>query len=160
MSPVLALTSELPEVEFATGDVVIAEGTRTGGIWILLSGSLRVRRGDEPISVVAKPGAIIGEISLLLGQDHGATVEAAEPTRMRFAADGAGLFDTDGRFATLVATDLAGRLDSLTIYLADIKQQYRDSPGLAMVSDVLQHITRTAPSGERPVSARDPDPEY
>lgn len=156
----LALTEDLPEVAYDTGQTVIAEGTRTGSIWILVSGSLNIRRGDEPISVIRQPGAVLGEISVLLGQDHGATVEAAEPCRLRWAADGARLFETHAAFAMLVAADLARRLDSLTIYLADVKRQYRGAPGLTMVSDVLQHLSqRTAPD-VRPVSARDPDPEY
>jgi len=30
---------------------------------------------------------MVGEISVLLGTDHGATVEATEPSRLRYAAD-------------------------------------------------------------------------
>ena len=160
MVPVLDLTDGLPEVTYAAGDVVIAEGERTGSIWILLSGSVNVWRGDEPISTISRPGSVFGEISLLLDQPHGATLVAAEPTRMRFAANGIELFDQVPEFSRLVAAGLAWRLDALTIYLADVKRQYGVAPGLAMVNDVLQHLASTPVSTERPVSARDPDPEY
>lgn len=160
MTSALSLTTDLPEVAFERGDVVVAEGTTTGSIWILIAGTLHVRLGDETISVIDQPGAIIGEISLLLDQEHGATVEALEPTTMRFAADGAQLFETHPAFMRLVTIDLAKRLDSLTVYLADIKRQYRGAPGLSMVSDVLHHLRHQSHSGPRPVSARDPDPEY
>ena len=36
----LALTGHLPEIEYAPGKVVIAEGSESRGVWILLSGSL------------------------------------------------------------------------------------------------------------------------
>ena len=156
----LSLTADLPQVEFERGDVVIAEGTTTGSIWILVAGTIHVRLGDETISVIDQPGAIIGEISLLLGQEHGATVEALEPTTMRYAADGAQLFDTHPAFMRLVTIDLARRLDSLTVYLADVKRQYRGAPGLSMVSDVLHHLRHQTRTELRPVSARDPEPEY
>lgn len=163
MVAIFALTEGLPEVEYATGDVVIEEGTRTGSIWILVSGSVNVRRGSTAISTNSQPGSVFGDISLLLGQPHGATVEAAEPTVMRYAVDGVHLFDQYAGFSRMVATGLASRLDSLTVYLADLKQQYGAAPGIAMVSDVLRHLAAQPASSApavRPVSARDPDPEY
>jgi len=55
---------------------------------------------------------------------------------------------------------LAERLNFVTSYLADLKYQYGDAPGLSMVSDVLtrlaQHQGLPAQSG----SARDPEPDY
>ncbi len=157
----LQLTEGLPEVEYAPGDVVIAQGTRTGSIWILVSGSLQVRRDDQQISTITRPGAVFGEISLLLDQEHGATIVAAEPTVMRLAADGVRLFDEHAGFSRLVASDLARRLDALTIYLADVKRQYGNAPGIDMVTDVLHQLSRMpAATTARPVSARDPDPEY
>lgn len=159
VTSLLALTADLPEVAYAPGEAVIVEGTTTGSIWILVSGAVQVRRGDQPISVIDQPGASFGEISILVGQPHGATVEAVEPTVMRLAADGASLFDRHAAFSRMVATDLARRLDSLTIYLADVQAQYSGAPGLAMVADVLRHLAQQ-PTGEvRPVSSRDPDPE-
>jgi CRP/FNR family transcriptional regulator, cyclic AMP receptor protein len=160
VSTVLQLTEGLPEVEYAPGDVVIAQGTRTGSIWILVSGSVHVRRDDQQISTISAPGAVFGEVSLLLDQEHGAMIVAAEPTVMRVAADGVRLFDDHVGFSRLVASDLARRLDALTIYLADVKRQYGNAPGIDMVSDVLQQLSRLPASSARPVSARDPDPEY
>ena len=59
-----------------------------------------------------------------------------------------------------VAIGLAERLNVVTTYLADLKHQYGDTPGLSMVSDVRSQLgQRQAPSA-RPGSARDPDPEY
>lgn len=125
-----------------------------------LDGELEVRRDDQQISVLDRPGTTFGEISLLLDQAHGATVVATVPTRMRRAADGAALFDQHPEFARLVATELARRLDSLTVYLADVKRQYGAAPGIAMVTDVLRHLSQQRAETTRPLSARDPDPEY
>ena len=45
-------------------------------------------------------------------------------------------------------------------YLADLKEQYGDAPGLSMVSDVLTTLSHHGQPAARPGSARDPDPDY
>ena len=74
---------------------------------------------------------------------------------------------TDGRSSTsdpavlrLVAEGLARRLEFVSTYLADLKDQYGDAPGLAMVADVLSTLSHHEPPPARPGSARDPDPAY
>lgn len=160
MDDMLALTSHLPEVEYAPGDVVISEGGESAGVWILVSGSLRVTKNGKQVNSVTRPGALIGEISILLGVPDSATVEAAERCVMRYAADGKALLTGDPRIIHLVAVGLAERLNFVTTYLADLKQQYGDAPGLAMVPDVLRQLAERQGSVTRPGSVRDPDPEY
>src|SRR3954453_14546005 len=106
----LALTAHLPEVSLAAGDVVVREGGTSTSIWILASGALRVVKGDVTVNTITDPGAVIGEMSLLLGARHSATVEATEPTMLRFAANGHALLDGQPAFAKLVAIGLAERL--------------------------------------------------
>jgi CRP-like cAMP-binding protein len=154
----LEATIGLPERSYTAGDVVIAEGSRTGAIWVLVSGSVTVVRGDEVISTIDRPGVTFGEISLLLDQPHGASVIAATDAVLRFAADGQAALD--GPLARITATGLARRLDALTAYLADVKKQYGAAPGIAMVDAVLRQISESPGDDVRPVSAREPDPEF
>jgi len=97
---------------------------------------------------------------VLLGTDHGATVEAAEPSVLRVAADGAAFLGEDPELLREVAVGLAGRLNFVSTYLADLKEQYGDAPGLSMVSDVLGRLASHQRPPARSGSARDPDPEY
>ena len=110
MKDMLALSAHLPEVAFAPGDAVVREGGAAGPIWVLMSGSLQVRKGNALVNTVTQPGALVGEISLLLSSTFSATVEAAEPSVMRFAADGRAFLASDADIATLVAIGLAERL--------------------------------------------------
>jgi CRP-like cAMP-binding protein len=160
MSDVLALSSHLPEVEFGPGDAVVEEGGPSGAIWILVSGALLVRKGTEPVNTITVPGSLVGEMSVLLGSDHGATVQVMEPSRLRWAADGVGFLASDPAIATLVAVGLAERLNFVTTYLADLKHQYGDAPGISMVSDVLSRLAQRQGPIAHTGSARDPDPEY
>lgn len=160
MSPLLTLTAHLPEVHFAAGDVVVQEGQPGGALWVLVSGALQVQRDGVVVNTVTQAGASIGEISALCSSPYSATVIATEPCVMRHAADGAALLASDPEITRLVAVGLAERLNTVTRYLADLKRQYGDAPGLSMVSEVLSRLAlRQAPKA-RPGSARDPDPEY
>jgi CRP/FNR family transcriptional regulator, cyclic AMP receptor protein len=160
MSDMLALSAHLPEVGFAPGDFVIREGGPAGDLWVLVSGALKVTKGGVPVNVITRPGALIGEVSVLLEKHHGATVEATEKTLLRHAADGRALLASDPAITRLVAVGLAERLNFVTTYLADLKLQYGDAPGLSMVSDVLARLAERQGPAARPGSARDPDPEF
>ena len=160
MSEMLALSASLPEVAFAPGDVVIREGGSAGGLWILVSGALKVTKGGVVVNSITRPGALVGEIAVLLDTVNSATVEATQPSVLRHAADGNALLASDPTITRLVAIGLAERLNFVTTYLVDLKQQYGDAPGLTMVSDVLARLADHQVSGAKPGSARDPEPEY
>ena len=160
MDNMLTLAAHLPEVEFAPGDVVVHEGGTAGVLWVLVSGALQVRKGGVVVNTITRPGALVGEISILLGSAFSATVEATEHSVLRHAADGHALLSSDPAITRLVAVGLAERLNFVTTYLADLKHQYGDAPGLAMVSDVLSRLAERQVPAARPGSARDPDPDY
>lgn len=160
MQDMLALTAALPEVRLAPGEALVREGGRGGGLWILVSGALRVRKGETAVNTVSAPGAVIGEMSLLLGRPYSATVEALESSVLRHAADGHALLAADPAITRLVAVGLAERLDFVTTYLADLQHQYGDAPGLTMVGDVLNQLALRKVPAARPGSARDPEPDY
>lgn len=160
MQDMIALSAHLPEVRYNPGDAVVREGDAATGIWILVSGALSVLKGGIAVNAITRPGALIGEMSVLLNSTCGATVEATEPTVLRYAVDGPALLTSDPGIIFLVAAGLAERLNFVTSYLADLKHQYGDAPGLAMVPEVLRQLAQRQGPVARPGSARDPDPEY
>ena len=106
-----------------------------------------MKKGDIEVNSITRPGALVGEIGLLLDALHGATVEATRPSILRVAEDGRAFLASDPAITRLVAIGLAERLNVVTTYLADLKHQYGDAPGLTMVS-------RRAASARRPPGAR------
>lgn len=160
MPDLLPLTGHLPEVDLAPGEILIEEDTRTGSIWVLVSGTVEIRKHGAVISTLAGPGTCFGEIALLLDSDHTASVVALEPCRFRHAADGRQFLLDTPEVLLAVAGGMAARLDVITGYLADLRNQYADAPGIAMVSTVLGRLSSDDGPPIRPGSARDPDPEY
>jgi CRP-like cAMP-binding protein len=156
----LRLSMHLPLVEIQPGEAVVAQGGPSGGVWVLLSGALQVFKGDVVVNTITKEGAIVGEMSVLLGTDHGATVVATQPSTLRYAEDGHGFLFGDPDITQLIAVGLAERLNFVSTYLADLKEQYGDATGLSMVSEVVAHLAGHQVVTARPGSARDPEPDY
>ncbi len=160
MTDLLTLAAHLPRIELAAGESLVTEGGSGGSVWVLVDGSLEVRKGDVPVNTITHPGALIGEMSTLTGSQHTASVVATSPVTLLHAADGAAFLESDPAVLRLVATGLAERLAFVTTYLADLRHQYGDAPGLAMVSGVLQQLAQRQAPAARPGSLRDPDPDY
>lgn len=160
MDDLLHHTAGLPEITLQPGDVVVREGETGGSLWVLVSGALQVSKSGMAINSVSQPGAAIGEISLLLGSPITATVSATATSIVRHAADGRAFLMSDPAIIRLIAAGLAERLHHVTTYLADLMTQYGDSPGLAMVSDVLGQLAHRQGPTARPGSAREPNPDY
>jgi CRP-like cAMP-binding protein len=147
------------EVRLAANEVLIRQGETTGHLYVLLDGRLDVVKGDTVVATVTEPGAIFGEMSVLLDQPHTATVRAAAETRIYLFDDASAFLRATPEVALLVAKQLAQRLNAATTYLADIKRQYAGQGNhLAMVGDVLESLVNLSAAKASPGSDRQPDP--
>jgi CRP/FNR family transcriptional regulator, cyclic AMP receptor protein len=160
MPDMLELAAHLPAITVQPGEVLCSEGDAGGPIWVLVDGSLTVTKSGAEVNAIHQAGSIIGEIAVLTGNGPSATVVARTPCTLRYAADGAAFLRSNPEISTHVATGLARRLDFVTTYLADLKNQYGDAPGLAMVGEVLQRLSMRQVAPARPGSARETDPPY
>jgi CRP-like cAMP-binding protein len=158
MADLIQLSSHLPEVDVESGHEILHEGERTGAIWILVSGELRVLRGTTVVEWIDQPGAVVGEMAVLLGTAATASVEASEPSRLRYAANGEE-FLAEPTVTHLVAVGLAERLNLVTTYLADLQDQYGDSPEMDMVREILVRLMDRQVRAFPPTSVRQPDPD-
>jgi CRP/FNR family cyclic AMP-dependent transcriptional regulator len=102
------------------GALVIHEGGKTGHLFVLLQGKLEVIKGDSIVAVLTEPGAMLGEMSVLLDQPHTATVRAASDSTIYEFDDAASFLRDQPQVALLIARLLAQRLNVATTYLADL----------------------------------------
>ena len=54
---------------------------------MLIEGAVEVRKGEQPVASVREPGALFGEMAILLGTPHTASVVATEPSRLYVIED-------------------------------------------------------------------------
>jgi CRP/FNR family transcriptional regulator, cyclic AMP receptor protein len=141
------------------GTIVLREGTKTGRLFILIEGRLEVIRGGAVVAVLAEPGALTGEMSLLLDRPHTATVRAAADSLIYEVDDAASFLNQQPSVALLIAQLLAQRLNVATTYLADLMKQYAGhGTHLEMVGEILQSMISLPPQQVSPGSDRESDP--
>jgi CRP/FNR family cyclic AMP-dependent transcriptional regulator len=157
----LLLANGFPRLSLEPGDALIVDGESVGALFVLLEGALRVEKAGVAIATVTEPGACVGEMSLLLDVAATADVVASETSVLAVIEDARSMLEEEARLPLALARLLATRLQVMTSYLVDLKQQYADHEGgLGMVDVVLGSLMRSPGARSELGSERDPDPEY
>jgi CRP-like cAMP-binding protein len=157
MPSILPLCKDLPMRVFETGAVLLAEGETSGLVYVLVEGEVVIRKGAFEINTVSEPGAIFGEISVLLDMPHMATVRAATSCRAYVVEGGQAFLQSNPQIAYELSRLLAKRLHGVTSYLVDLKRQFEDHGNhLTMVDDVLETLIHQQQRTFTPGSDRDP----
>ena len=69
----------LPAVSIQAGETVLSADSTTGRLLILKEGKVSVEQEGVEIARVMEPGAVFGELSVLLDQPHTADVRRLKP---------------------------------------------------------------------------------
>ena len=158
MRSVLSFCQGLPERRFTAGEVLLAEGGEDSELYVLIEGEVEVLKGEIQVNTQSEPGAIFGELAVLLDIPHTATVRAVTPSRAYFIADAPAFLHAHPDLAFLLATLLAKKLNSITTYLVDLKNQFQDQQDhLGMVDEVLETLMHQQVEELVPGSDRYPD---
>jgi CRP/FNR family transcriptional regulator, cyclic AMP receptor protein len=158
---VLQLTEAAPERRVGAGEAIIRFGESEPALFVLVSGALEVRREGATLARLSDAGAIVGELSLLLGTPASADVIAVEPSVVRRVDDAEQLFRDVPAFGQHLAVTLAGRLHRVTTFLGDLQEQFADRPGtLGLVPTVLKGLLSQDQRDVDPGSDREPDSPY
>ena len=157
MSSILEFCRDIPIRDFAPGAIVLAEGEKSGLLYVLVDGEVEIVKGDFQINHVSDPGAIFGEISVLLDIPHMATVRALTPCRLHEIRGGSAFLQSHQQVTFHLALMLAQRLHGVSTYLVDLKHQFTDREDhLGMVDDVLESLVNQQRQRFVPGSDRDP----
>ncbi len=146
MTSILDFCADLPEETFEVGETILREGGTDRVLYILVEGTLEVSKGNLPIAVVSQRGALFGEIAVLLDTPHIASVRVIERARIVVVDDGPALLASQPQLSLSVARLIAGRLQLVTGYLADLKRQFDEHDDhLGMVSEVMESLLNAPP---------------
>ena len=146
MRTVLSFCHELPERLFVPGEVLLEENGRDGILYVLIEGEVEVLKGKTQVNTQSEPGAIFGELAVLLDIPHTATVKAVSPSRTYVIGHAGDFLQSHPDLTFQLAKLLAKRLSSITTYLVDLKSQFEDQQNhLGMVDDVLETLMHRQP---------------
>ena len=129
MASLLSLTQSQPQRSLAPGEVLITEGEQGGELYVLETGRLVVERGGVKIAEIKEPGAIIGEMSVLLGNDNSATVRADRAATVRVIDNAVAFLERTPLVALHVATLACARLDATSALLVQLRKESAEKAG-------------------------------
>lgn len=159
MSSILSHCDSTARQDIPAGAVLLQEGETSGRLYVLADGTLQVQRGETVIATVSEPGAVFGEMSVLLNLPHTATVKAASPAGVYVFDDAESFLKSHPEIAFVLARLLAERLNGATTYLVDLKRQFEGVAGhFGMVGEVLETLLHQQPDNFAPGSDLKGDP--
>src|SRR6266496_3685415 len=126
-----------PIATYRAGQTVLTAASTTGRLLILKKGAVAVLREGVEIATVTEPGAVFGELSVLLDQPHTADVRALEASQF-YVADAATLLRVDPIALLYVATVLARRLDDANQALIELKRQVQADEPRRMIGKTVE----------------------
>ena len=141
-----ALVHVLRVRRFRRGETVFHQGDPGDALFVMASGSVKVvlpsELGPEPaIVAILGPGEFFGELAILDGAPHSATIVAFEPIETLVLHRDAflGLIDTDPALRRALLASLATEIRRLTGHVEDL--HFRDLPG-RLASRILRLVER------------------
>jgi PAS domain S-box-containing protein len=136
-----------PEIQksvttYRPGELLFLEGDDSRDLFILVSGRLEVLKDDKKISEIIEPGAMIGEMSFLLGSRRTATVRAVGEVRaIRIPCDEIDTFLRNyPSLAPRITQGLAQRLQETTRVMHGFKEFCDQLPDAVIMTDRNRNI--------------------
>jgi CRP-like cAMP-binding protein len=148
MPPVLDADLALPKLAslpievYEEGSLVLAAGATTGKLLVLKEGAVEVVRAGVRLAEVSEPGAVFGELSVLLGQPHTADVRAMRRSTFH-VADGTSYLRADPTAALYVAMLLARRLHAVNRHLVKARSRLGQAQPAGVVAEMIDNIALT-----------------
>lgn len=117
--------------------VLVQEGQQTGRLYVLKSGDLEIVRDGSLVASLGEPGAIVGEMSVLLNQPHTATVRSRMGAEVYAIPDPERFLDANPSVARQIASLLAVRLQKTTALLVDMRAQAKEREDHVMFDKIF-----------------------
>jgi CRP-like cAMP-binding protein len=141
MQSLLNFCHGLPQKHFEAGEVLLEEGGADKNLYVLIDGEVEVLKGQTLVNIQSDPGAMFGELAVLLDVPHTATVRATLPTVAHVVENASDFLQANPDLSFQLAKLLAKKLNSITTYLVDLKSQFEDQHDhLGMVDEVLENL--------------------
>jgi len=141
LANVILPLADLPVETFEAGTLLMEAGKFSNRILVLKEGELEISKDGIRLNTVDEPGAILGELSVLLRRPHGTDVRTLRRSALH-VADAATFFEDHPAVALHVATGLARRLETANERMlqlwSGLQRECEANPGLTVLIGPLQ----------------------
>jgi CRP/FNR family transcriptional regulator, cyclic AMP receptor protein len=131
---------------FDAGQFVIRQGETMEVLYFLIEGAVEVLKDDVRVATGSQPGLVFGEMAVLLGVAHTASVRAVKPCAFYIVEQPREFLKSSPALCLHVSELLARRLDALNKYLVDVKHQFEGHDHIGMVDEVLEALMHRQPT--------------
>jgi CRP/FNR family transcriptional regulator, cyclic AMP receptor protein len=140
---VLEKLADYPLLVFEEGDVVLSEGSKTGRLLFLKHGAVDVVMHDVDLIRVDEPGAVFGDVALLLDQAHKADVRAVQPSSFHVVEHAEDFVLAEPRVLLYVGKILASRLDAVNRLLIEGRARAAEAePRTGFFNEMYNRLSR------------------
>ncbi len=109
---------------FPAGSELLVQGRNAGGsLLVLKEGEVEIIRDGKFVSTIKQPGAIFGEMSVLLERPHSATVRAVTDVQLYVIDDALRVLEAHPAWLLQIARLLAQRVNTTTAQLVALKSK-------------------------------------
>lgn len=115
---------DFPLITLYAGDRLLGQGEKTNSLYFLHEGSVRIMKDGCMVGLSSDQGAVFGEMSIMLGSEHSATVECVEDSRFYHIKNPRSYLDTHPEVIWHIAEILSRRIYNLNQYFVNLKGHY------------------------------------
>lgn len=146
MSAILESLQGHERRNFDAGQFIIRQGEQTDALYFLIEGAVEVLKDDVRVATASQPGLVFGEMAVLLGGAHTASVRAVKPCSFYVVEKPREFLKSSPTLCLHVSELLARRLDALNKYLVNVKHQFEGHDHIGMVDEVLDALMHRQPT--------------
>lgn len=123
MANLLDLCTEFPIKSVPKGEAVLEENVKDGEILILKSGAVEIVKHGTVVTTISNPGAMLGEIAVLLDRGHSASAVAIHDSEFYVIEHAGEKLENHPILYREIARELAWRLMRLSAKNIELQER-------------------------------------
>lgn len=141
MEEVIRLCHDLPTREISAGENLMSQGGTRLEMAVLKKGKVEITMDGQQLSIIDRPGAIFGEMAVILQCPHTATVRALEDSTFYLIEDPSTFLWERAEFNFELLKLLARRLERINKRVADQKHQAETQrEAYDMIEEIIEDV--------------------
>ncbi len=138
MDDIEKILKDFPLVTLEKGQNLLTQGEKTNSLYFLLEGGVSILRDDIEIATASEKGSVYGEMSIMLGNAHSATVKCLKDSQFFQIENPLDFLESHPEVIWHITQILSGRLYNVNNYLIEIKHQFDNELHMNIVDDTLR----------------------
>jgi len=138
MDNIEKILKDFPLVTLKEGENLLTQGEKTNSLYFLLEGGVSILRDDIEIATSSEKGSVYGEMSIMLGNAHSATVKCLKDSQFFQIENPLNFLESHPEVIWHITQILSGRLYNVNNYLIEIKHQFDSELHMNIVDDTLR----------------------